>query len=46
MVPMLDRDGTVWGVIDVDSAMADAFDETDKEGLEGVATLLSAHLRP
>lgn len=46
VTPMLDRDGTVWGVIDVDSAMANAFDETDKEGLESVATLLSAHLRP
>jgi putative methionine-R-sulfoxide reductase with GAF domain len=33
VIPLLDDDGTCWGVLDLDSHQVGAFDETDVEGL-------------
>ena len=44
VVPLKNRDGKIIGVLDVDSKELDAFDETDREGLERIIALLSAHL--
>lgn len=40
VVPML-KNGTVWGVLDVDSELLDQFDETDKIYLEEIISLLN-----
>ena len=40
VVPML-KNGTVWGVLDVDSEWLDQFDETDKSYLEEIISLLN-----
>lgn len=40
VVPML-KNGTVWGVLDVDSEMLDQFDETDRTYLEKIISLLN-----
>lgn len=40
VVPML-KNGTVWGVLDVDSEMLDQFDETDRTYLEEIISLLN-----
>jgi len=40
VVPML-KNGTVWGVLDVDSEWLDQFDETDKTYLEEIISLLN-----
>ena len=40
VVPLLDEDGQVWAVLDVDSQKEDAFSEVDKDGLEGMAQLI------
>lgn len=40
VVPML-KNGTVWGVLDVDSELLDQFDETDKTYLEEIISLLN-----
>lgn len=40
VVPMLNN-GTVWGVLDVDSELLDQFDETDKTYLEEIISLLN-----
>lgn len=40
VVPML-KNGTVWGVLDVDSEMLDQFDETDRAYLEEIISLLN-----
>lgn len=39
VVPLI-RNGEVWGVLDVDSDRYDQFDETDKENLEFIVSLL------
>lgn len=40
VVPLKDKKGRITGVLDVDSKEFDAFDETDREGLERILTLL------
>jgi GAF domain-containing protein len=44
VVPVLDRDGELVAVLDVDSHRPGAFGDEDRQGLEAVAALLSAHL--
>jgi len=39
VVPVLDRDGALIAVLDVDSDRLDAFDEEDRAGLERIAAL-------
>lgn len=41
VVPICDKAGTVQAVLDIDSDRLEAFDETDKNGLEKVATILA-----
>jgi GAF domain-containing protein len=40
VIPLLDRNGHPWGVLDVDSHKLDAFSETDKTWLEKIVRLL------
>ena len=40
VVPLRDPDGTVFGVLDLDSTLPDRFKEADREGLEACARLL------
>lgn len=40
VVPLLRHDGEVWGVLDVDSEVADGFDATDARYLEIIASYL------
>ncbi|KAA5801548.1 GAF domain-containing protein [Alkalicaulis satelles] len=40
VVPVFAPDGTLAGVLDVDSTEADAFDEDDRAGLEAICALL------
>lgn len=40
VVPLRNRLGEIVGVLDVDAELPDAFDETDREGLEAVARLV------
>lgn len=46
VVPLKNRDGNIIGVFDADSKELNAFDETDKEGLEQIINLLSIHMEP
>jgi len=39
VVPLINN-GTVWGVLDVDSELLDQFDETDKNHLERIVSLI------
>lgn len=39
VVPLINN-GTVWGVLDVDSELLDQFDETDKTHLERIVSLI------
>lgn len=39
VVPLINN-GTVWGVLDVDSELLDQFDETDKTHLEKIVSLI------
>ena len=39
VVPVFDREGELIAVLDVDSDRVDAFDEVDREGLEGICAL-------
>ena len=41
VVPLRDRDGRIWAVLDVDSDELDSFDVDDAKGLEKVAALIS-----
>lgn len=43
VIPLTRDDGTVWGVLDVDSLKFNAFSEIDHEWLEKIAALLSLH---
>jgi L-methionine (R)-S-oxide reductase len=36
VVPVFDKDGKLWAVLDVDSTQINAFDEDDKAGLEAI----------
>ena len=38
VIPMIDRDGQCWGVLDLDSWDINAFDEEDEAGLKLVVT--------
>jgi len=40
VVPLRDRTGRIWGVLDVDSTRSEAFTETDRLGLEKIVSLL------
>lgn len=40
VVPVFDGNGTLAGVLDVDSTEHDAFDEIDREGLEAICAVL------
>ena len=40
VVPLLDKENQVWGVLDVDSRKFDAFSESDKEWLEKIVKLI------
>jgi len=42
VVPVFDRDGELIAVLDVDSDQLDAFDETDRAGLERIVGLFAA----
>ena len=44
VVPLRDGNGAVWAVLDADAEALAVFDETDAQGLEAVAALLSASL--
>jgi GAF domain-containing protein len=40
VVPLLDKDGQPWAILDVDSKEIDAFSEIDKQWLEKIARLI------
>ena len=40
VVPLRDKTGKIIGVLDVDSKEFNAFDETDREGLENILSLI------
>lgn len=40
VVPLYDSNGDVWAVLDIDSKELSTFDETDKENLEAIVSLL------
>ncbi len=40
VVPLFDKKGKVWAVLDVDSRRFDAFTQTDKEWLEKIVALI------
>ena len=40
VVPVFDAADELIGVLDVDSGVLDAFDETDREGIEGIVAML------
>ena len=40
VVPLIDKENQVWGVLDVDSRKFDAFSELDKEWLEKIVKLI------
>jgi len=40
VVPLIDKENQVWGVLDVDSRKFDAFSESDKEWLEKIVKLI------
>ncbi len=40
VVPLLDKDGQAWAILDVDSKESDAFSEIDKQWLEKIAGLI------
>ncbi len=42
VVPLRDKAGQIIGVLDVDSKELNAFDETDREGLENIMRLLTS----
>jgi len=44
VVPLTDADGRVRAVLDIDSRLADDFDEVDEQSLERLALLVSHHL--
>ena len=44
VVPLRDANSAVWAVLDADAEALAVFDETDAQGLEAVAALLSASL--
>jgi GAF domain-containing protein len=40
VVPLIDKENQVWGVLDVDSRKFDAFSESDKDWLEKIVKLI------
>lgn len=45
VVPLIDENGVVFGVMDVDSDLLDDFDQDDKKGLESIAELIAKTMR-
>ena len=45
VVPLIDENGLVFGVLDVDSDLPDDFDQDDKSGLESIAKLVAKTMR-
>jgi L-methionine (R)-S-oxide reductase len=45
VVPIVDRDGGVWGVLDVDSENLSDFSETDAEWLQKIVSLIETKIR-
>lgn len=43
VIPLI-KDGEVFGVLDIDSPCFDRFDESDREGLEAFASILTSEL--
>jgi L-methionine (R)-S-oxide reductase len=43
VVPLFDADGSVYGVLDVDSDKLDDFSETDEKGLSAITALIDKH---
>jgi GAF domain-containing protein len=43
-VPLVEN-GSVWGVLDLDSPLASRFDDTDRQGCERLVELFLAHSR-
>ena len=43
VIPLIRDNGTVWGVLDVDSVKFNAFSEIDSKWLEKIAALLNRH---
>lgn len=43
VVPLFDADGTVWGVLDIDSVTRDDFSQVDCDALEQLAAWLERH---
>ena len=41
VIPLKDKASNIIGVLDVDSAKLNSFDETDKEGLERIVSLIA-----
>lgn len=41
VVPLIRKDGEIWGVLDVDQSEVEAFGQVDQEGLELIAKTLS-----
>ena len=46
VIPLFEPDGTCWGVLDADSYDAAAFDESDVEGMTGLAERLGLSAAP
>jgi L-methionine (R)-S-oxide reductase len=44
VIPLIDQDGKVFGVLDVDSKDTDTFDEFDAKGLERIISLLTSNI--
>ena len=44
VVPILLTDGTIYGVIDIDSPILSRFDAEDEKGLEDVAEIISTYI--
>ena len=42
VVPLHDKDGSIVGVLDIDSPMKERFSDEDKEGLEAFARILES----
>ena len=40
VIPLIDKHGTVWGVLDIDSIETDSFDKNDQQGLELIVSCL------
>lgn len=46
VIPLRRQNGSIWGVLDMDSVLPGYFTEEDRAGLEAVVSLLHPHLAP